>query len=910
MASKYLNKTGLEYLWSKIKALFALKTEAIKNITRSGTTFTATRCDNTTFTFTQRDNNTWTAMVGATSSADGSTGYINTTPPKDGYNTKYWRADGTWVVPPDTNTTYTFATGDSNGQIKITPSGGSAQNVSVKGLNNAAYKDIINNTSVGSLGWTNNTNGASVVTQNTIAYWDGRYANSSNLAYCKKGEFGDIVTHAASEFATSGHTHSYLPLSGGTVTGTLILSKTTDIAGTNATEGALIIGSKTGTAIWFDNNEIICKVYNSETQTYSKGDLGLADNSIVYIPTVAANLNNTAAASTAWVRTYCETTKGFLTSHQSLAACIKNNVASQRISGNGANTTFYIDNGATTSGSVYKRSLSLRAYTSGIIGLYDEENSKYLLQSDKDGNVSFLGNASTATKLAASKTLWGQSFDGSINISGNMIDVGSITMTGNTTVNRSTITRGTTTTKVETYVSDVRDSANNRVGLIDIIYNANKTSTVAMYAYNTTAATGNSIGSISINCDTSGAVYTGAPTPSATTDNSTKIATTAWVRSATGNTALNAATATVAGAFDSTRSITLSGMVEGTASSTGASGWSITTNPKSCVVGQSGTATSKPWFKVASFTAGSTNDAQVTFLVSNGYRGTGTGILKVFIRTESTKIVNESYTSLRWLCKSTAFELEDFVLVCPTTAEATCELWVKVDANYQTKKFTVLSESLTRNTKFGAAYTLNQSGYTNGGSASIPTEGTQITSVLSDSDIKYATNVTGTVAIANGGTGATTRLNAFKAITNGNVGANATHIVTFTTSWASCGYSTVAQVKALIEASSSDERVKTDINDFSNEILDAWENVSWKQFRFKEDNSKLHAGLVAQQIKKAFDHKEFDLLKYDILCLGEDDFWKIRYTEALCIEAAYQRRKVKQLEQRIQTLETMLFERN
>lgn len=44
-------------------------------------------------------------------------------------------------TPPttDTNTTYTFATGDSNGQIKITPSGGSAQNVSVKGLGTAAY---------------------------------------------------------------------------------------------------------------------------------------------------------------------------------------------------------------------------------------------------------------------------------------------------------------------------------------------------------------------------------------------------------------------------------------------------------------------------------------------------------------------------------------------------------------------------------------------------------------------------------------------------------------------------------------------------------------------------------------------------------------------------------------------------
>lgn len=53
----------------------------------------------------------------------------------------YLRRDGTWGTPTDTNTTYTFATGDSNGQIKVTPSNSSAQNVSVKGLGSAAYID-------------------------------------------------------------------------------------------------------------------------------------------------------------------------------------------------------------------------------------------------------------------------------------------------------------------------------------------------------------------------------------------------------------------------------------------------------------------------------------------------------------------------------------------------------------------------------------------------------------------------------------------------------------------------------------------------------------------------------------------------------------------------------------------------
>lgn len=42
------------------------------------------------------------------------------------------------------DTTYAVATGDGNGQIKVTPSSGSAYNVNVKGLGTAAYKNITN----------------------------------------------------------------------------------------------------------------------------------------------------------------------------------------------------------------------------------------------------------------------------------------------------------------------------------------------------------------------------------------------------------------------------------------------------------------------------------------------------------------------------------------------------------------------------------------------------------------------------------------------------------------------------------------------------------------------------------------------------------------------------------------------
>ena len=60
-----------------------------------------------------------------------------------GHANKVWKTDANgnpgWRDDADSNTTYAFATGDANGQIKVTPSGGSAQNISVKGLGSAAY---------------------------------------------------------------------------------------------------------------------------------------------------------------------------------------------------------------------------------------------------------------------------------------------------------------------------------------------------------------------------------------------------------------------------------------------------------------------------------------------------------------------------------------------------------------------------------------------------------------------------------------------------------------------------------------------------------------------------------------------------------------------------------------------------
>ena len=49
---------------------------------------------------------TWTPMKGATRSAAGTAGYVPA--PAAGASNRYLRSDGTWSVPPDTNTTYTL----------------------------------------------------------------------------------------------------------------------------------------------------------------------------------------------------------------------------------------------------------------------------------------------------------------------------------------------------------------------------------------------------------------------------------------------------------------------------------------------------------------------------------------------------------------------------------------------------------------------------------------------------------------------------------------------------------------------------------------------------------------------------------------------------------------------------------
>lgn len=120
-------------------------------------------------------------------------------------------------------------------------------------------KTIKSRSNLGDANWTDLTTAQGLIPDMAfISYWNGAFSGaSSNLAYCNKGAFGSIVTKNINDYATanhnhdsvyaklshnhaisditnlqttlngkanSSHTHSYLPLSGGTLTGNLTVN--------------------------------------------------------------------------------------------------------------------------------------------------------------------------------------------------------------------------------------------------------------------------------------------------------------------------------------------------------------------------------------------------------------------------------------------------------------------------------------------------------------------------------------------------------------------------------------------------------------------------------------------------------------------------------------------------------------
>lgn len=123
---KYLDESGFLRLIQKIKTMFAPLSHT--HTKSQITDFPSSLKNPSSLTFTGGVSETYdgssativeipTTMKGATDTNDGASGLV-ITPPK-GASNRYLRSDGTWSVPPDTNTIYSNATIESDGLMSF-----------------------------------------------------------------------------------------------------------------------------------------------------------------------------------------------------------------------------------------------------------------------------------------------------------------------------------------------------------------------------------------------------------------------------------------------------------------------------------------------------------------------------------------------------------------------------------------------------------------------------------------------------------------------------------------------------------------------------------------------------------------------------------------------------------------------
>lgn len=129
--------------------------------------------------------------------------------------------------------------------------------------------------------------------------------------------------------------------------------------------------------------------------------------------------------------------------------------------------------------------------------------------------------------------------------------------------------------------------------------------------------------------------------------------------------------------------------------------------------------------------------------------------------------------------------------------------------------------------------------------------------------------------------------------------------------------------------STSDELEKQDIGEVPDEWLDAWADVNWVRFRYRDavelkaGVARWHVGLVAQRVRDSFSARGLDAFELGLLCYDQWDEepeitsvdeeegsfisrayrpaggrFGIRYEEALSLEVAWQRRELARLRDR------------
>lgn len=198
------------------------------------------------------------------------------------------------------------------------------------------------------------------------------------------------------------------------------------------------------------------------------------------------------------------------------------------------------------------------------------------------------------------------------------------------------------------------------------------------------------------------------------------------------------------------------------------------------------------WHKIASctFNEAYSGVRHGTFLITPGTTGFG-GILQVYVCSISGDTLGISSISAQWLSRSGSIDTSNYVIIAKlASSKITAELWVNISSAYQTVHATLLLASTRSGYNTGAtdswiptvsttASSTYPSGYDKTATSTdiskantLSTARTIRTNLAStsaasfDGSANITPGVTGTLPVANGGTGKTTLADAFNAMAN------------------------------------------------------------------------------------------------------------------------------------------------
>lgn len=452
--TKYLREDGTWQVPPDTNTVYTHPTTAgNKHIPSGGSSgqFLGWSADGTAKWVNNPNTNTWTAMKGATSSADGSVGYVNAVPPKANYNTAYLRADGTWSVPPntgDTHWTTTLFAGAKDAKSNAATSNGNSY---IKLFDNNTLRSQIIIKGSGATSVATDANGTITIssTDNNTTYTAASAAPKAN---------GTAAVGTSAKYAREDHVHplqTTVSGSSGSCTGNAATATkaTQDGSGniitsyyTTLSTDQTISGKKTFSKSIYSTSADLIHYVNSASEKY--GAILRADGSDVYLLLTDAAKD----ASASW-----NTLRPF---------------------------TVHCADGRVTLGNGVKVTQAGSSPTNGV-----------LLQAATN-NYAISISSTNVTKGTAPSSNINQAID---------------------------------------FYGKTITSYKNRVGMIESTTYTDNSTRMALVAYNATSAEATGTCEIAVKVDKSGNPYTYAPTP-ADNDNTTKIATTAWVQKFCGTT--------------------------------------------------------------------------------------------------------------------------------------------------------------------------------------------------------------------------------------------------------------------------------------------------------------------------------------------------------------------------------------